>query len=71
MAWVSRANAMQRKGRAGRVASGVCLHLYTNHRFQYHLRDQPVPGLSTLLIIYKLTYILMFNIKMAVSESVQ
>lgn len=32
MCWVSRANAMQRKGRAGRVMPGVCIHLYTSHR---------------------------------------
>lgn len=30
--WVSRANALQRKGRAGRVMPGVCLHLYTSHK---------------------------------------
>lgn len=30
--WVSRANANQRKGRAGRVMPGVCVHLYTSHR---------------------------------------
>jgi len=31
--WVSRTNIMQRKGRAGRVMPGVCIHLYTSHRF--------------------------------------
>ncbi|XP_017781544.1 PREDICTED: putative ATP-dependent RNA helicase DHX57 [Nicrophorus vespilloides] len=41
--WVTRANALQRKGRAGRVMSGVCIHLYTNHRFRYHMLPQPVP----------------------------
>ena len=29
--WVSRANAIQRKGRAGRVRPGVAFHLYTGH----------------------------------------
>lgn len=30
--WISRANAVQRKGRSGRVMPGVCIHLYTSHR---------------------------------------
>lgn len=29
LVWVSRANALQRKGRAGRVMPGVAIHLYT------------------------------------------
>uniref|UniRef100_A0A1B0GJV8 RNA helicase n=1 Tax=Lutzomyia longipalpis TaxID=7200 RepID=A0A1B0GJV8_LUTLO len=32
LVWVSRANALQRKGRAGRVMSGVAIHLFTRHR---------------------------------------
>lgn len=31
--WVSQANALQRKGRAGRVMSGVCIHLYTSYKY--------------------------------------
>lgn len=30
--WISRANAVQRKGRSGRVMPGICIHLYTSHR---------------------------------------
>ena len=41
--WVSRANALQRKGRAGRVMPGVCIHLYTKHYYEYALISQPVP----------------------------
>ncbi len=41
--WVSRANALQRKGRAGRVMPGYCFHLYTHFRFDCHLRQDPVP----------------------------
>ncbi|KAG5890166.1 hypothetical protein JTB14_005186 [Gonioctena quinquepunctata] len=46
--WVTRANALQRKGRAGRVMSGVCVHLYTDHRFKNHLLQQPVPEINRI-----------------------
>ncbi|XP_044748231.1 putative ATP-dependent RNA helicase DHX57 [Coccinella septempunctata] len=41
--WVTRANALQRKGRAGRVMPGVCFHLYTGHRYSHHFLGQPIP----------------------------
>ncbi|KAI8920276.1 P-loop containing nucleoside triphosphate hydrolase protein [Powellomyces hirtus] len=41
--WVSRANAMQRRGRAGRVTKGVCVHLFTSHHFENLLAPQQVP----------------------------
>lgn len=43
LVWESRANALQRKGRAGRVMPGVCIHLFTGHRFHNHLLSQPIP----------------------------
>ncbi|OCT79840.1 putative ATP-dependent RNA helicase DHX57 [Xenopus laevis] len=46
--WESRANAMQRKGRAGRVASGVCFHLFTGHHYEYQLLDQQLPEIQRI-----------------------
>ena len=36
--WVSRASALQRRGRAGRVRPGRCFGLYTRHRFEERMR---------------------------------
>ncbi|KAJ7341234.1 hypothetical protein JRQ81_005102 [Phrynocephalus forsythii] len=44
--FVSRANALQRKGRAGRVASGVCFHLFSSHHYNHHLLKQQVPEIQ-------------------------
>ncbi|XP_018560906.1 putative ATP-dependent RNA helicase DHX57 [Anoplophora glabripennis] len=46
--WVTRANALQRKGRAGRVMPGVCVHLYTGHRFNHHMLPQPIPEINRI-----------------------
>ncbi|XP_066481425.1 putative ATP-dependent RNA helicase DHX57 [Tiliqua scincoides] len=44
--FVSKANALQRKGRAGRVASGVCFHLFTSHHYNHHLLKQQLPEIQ-------------------------
>ncbi|XP_034601824.1 DExH-box ATP-dependent RNA helicase DExH7, chloroplastic isoform X2 [Setaria viridis] len=41
--WISRANAKQRRGRAGRVKPGLCFCLYTRHRFENTMRPFQVP----------------------------
>ncbi|XP_024877807.1 putative ATP-dependent RNA helicase DHX57 [Temnothorax curvispinosus] len=40
--WVTQANVVQRKGRVGRVTPGVCIHLYTSHRYE-HFAARPAP----------------------------
>lgn len=44
--FVSQANALQRKGRAGRVASGVCFHLFTSHHYSHLLLKQQLPEIQ-------------------------
>ncbi|KAM5292053.1 putative ATP-dependent RNA helicase DHX57 isoform 2-T2 [Ctenodactylus gundi] len=44
--FVSQANALQRKGRAGRVASGVCFHLFTSHHYAHQLLKQQLPEIQ-------------------------
>nr|XP_006116315.1 putative ATP-dependent RNA helicase DHX57 [Pelodiscus sinensis]XP_006116316.1 putative ATP-dependent RNA helicase DHX57 [Pelodiscus sinensis]XP_014425567.1 putative ATP-dependent RNA helicase DHX57 [Pelodiscus sinensis] len=45
-AFVSKANALQRKGRAGRVASGVCFHLFSSHHYHHQLIKQQLPEIQ-------------------------
>jgi hypothetical protein len=42
--WISRANAKQKQGRAGRVKPGLCFCLYTRHRFENIMRPFQVIG---------------------------
>ncbi|XP_015111044.1 putative ATP-dependent RNA helicase DHX57 isoform X2 [Diachasma alloeum] len=60
--WISRANAMQRKGRAGRVRPGVCIHMYTSHKLQHHLLPQPIPEILRISLEPLLLKILKMNL---------
>ncbi|XP_043915095.1 3'-5' RNA helicase YTHDC2 [Protopterus annectens] len=40
MVWISKASAIQRKGRAGRCRPGICFHLFSRLRFQNMLEFQ-------------------------------
>ncbi|XP_014204817.1 putative ATP-dependent RNA helicase DHX57 [Copidosoma floridanum] len=59
--WVSRANARQRMGRAGRVMPGVCIHLYTSFRYKYSFLLEPIPeilrvSLDSILLRIKILH---------------
>nr|XP_043628822.1 DExH-box ATP-dependent RNA helicase DExH7, chloroplastic [Erigeron canadensis] len=49
--WISRANARQRRGRAGRVKPGICFCMYTHHRFEKLMRPFQLPEMLRMPLV--------------------